>query len=115
MWFGSIGSGVYYYDGKSLPTEQAGFQIFTTKDGLASDRVVDLYEDKTGNIWFGTEGGASRYDGKSFRSYKMNVGFQALPDNHDNDVNSIIQDKTGKFWFGTRGNTFVYDARLPSF
>ncbi|WP_394355931.1 hypothetical protein [Spirosoma profusum] len=25
-----------------------------------------MYEDKVGNIWFGANGGASRYDGKSF-------------------------------------------------
>jgi len=103
FWFASIGSGVYYYDGKS-------FQNFTSKDGLDSDSVTEIYEDKTGNIWFGTEGGASLYDGKFFRTYKMDVGFQALPNNHDNDVNSIIEDKTGKFWFGTRGNVFVYDG-----
>lgn len=104
FWFASVGSGVYYYDGKS-------FRNFTTKDGLANDRVTNIYEDKTGKIWFGTEDGASRYDGKSFRNYKMNAGFHALPDNHDNDVNSIIEDKTGKFWFGTRGNAFVYDGK----
>jgi ligand-binding sensor domain-containing protein len=102
LWFGSIGSGVYCYDGKS-------FQNFTTRDGLAGNDVTCIYEDKTGNIWFGTGGGASRYDGKSFRNYKMNIGFKALPDN--DDVNSIIEDKTGRFWFATRGNTFVYDGK----
>src|SRR5882757_9847603 len=63
FWFASIGSGVYYYDGKS-------FRNFTTKDGLAGDGVTNIYEDKTGNIWFGTGSGASRYDGKSFRNFK---------------------------------------------
>jgi ligand-binding sensor domain-containing protein len=65
FWFASIGSGVYYFDGKS-------FQNFTTRDGLANDRVTNIYEDKTGIIWFGTESGASRYDGKSFQNLKMN-------------------------------------------
>ncbi|HEY4326053.1 MAG TPA: two-component regulator propeller domain-containing protein [Mucilaginibacter sp.] len=102
LWFGSIGSGVYYYDGKS-------FRNFTTKEGLAGNGVTCIYEDKIGNIWFGTEGGASRYDGKSFRNYRMNGGFQALPDN--DDINSIIEDKTGKFWFSTRGNACVYDGK----
>jgi ligand-binding sensor domain-containing protein len=72
FWFASIGSGVYYYDGKS-------FQNFTTMDGLASDRVGSIYEDKAGYIWFGTENGASRYEPlaapktvqKSFRNFKM--------------------------------------------
>jgi ligand-binding sensor domain-containing protein len=104
LWFGSIGSGVYCYNGKI-------FRNFTTKDGLAGNDVTCIYEDKTGNIWFGTGAGVSRYDGKSFRNYKMNAGSQALPDN--DDVNSIVEDKTGRFWFATRGNTYVYDAPLP--
>lgn len=120
FWFASIGSGVYYYDGKS-------FQNFTTKDGLANDRVTTIYEDKTGTIWFGSEGGTSRYDGKSFRNLKINeapsvtpadsvhisVYQNPLPEDHrmHNDVNSIIEDKTGKLWFGTRGNATVYDGK----
>jgi ligand-binding sensor domain-containing protein len=92
LWFGSIGSGVYYYDGKS-------FTNFTTKDGLINNEITCIYEDKAGNIWFGTSGGASCYDGKSFRNYMMT------------GVNSIIERKTGKFWFATRGNTFVYDGK----
>jgi hypothetical protein len=39
FWFGTYGSGVYYYDGKS-------FQHFTTKEGLVSNQVNTIYEDK---------------------------------------------------------------------
>ena len=112
LWFGSIGSGVYYYDGRS-------FQNFTTKDGLVNNDIVCIYEDKIGNIWFGANGGASRYDGISFRNYMMTGDVmnedrtgRSFPDIRPNEVNSIIEDKTGKFWFGTRGKAFVYDARL---
>ena len=93
LWFGSIGSGVYCYDGIS-------FTNFTIGDGLPDNRVSCIYEDKAGNIWFGTENGVGRYDGKSFRNYSLN-GL----------VNAIIEDKTGKFWFATTGNTFVYDGK----
>ncbi len=88
FWFGSIGSGVYYYDGKS-------FTNFTTRDGLAGNSVTCIYEDKTGNVWFGTGGGASRYDGKSFRNFTTKDGLT------NNSVNSIMEDKTGKLWIGT--------------
>jgi ligand-binding sensor domain-containing protein len=101
FWFSSIGSGVYYYDGKS-------FRNFTTKDGLASDQVTDIYEDKAGNIWFGTEGtegGASRYDGKSFRNFTRKDGLTS------NNIHSILEDKTGKFWFGTEGELCLYDGK----
>jgi len=120
FWFGSIGSGVYYYDGKS-------FKNFTTKEGLAGNEVTNIYEDKTGNIWFGTGSGASRYDGKSFKNFKMkdvpaptdadsvrgSVYQRQLPEGSwmHNDVNAIVEDKIGKLWFGTRGYAFIYDGK----
>lgn len=79
LWFASIGSGVYYYDGKA-------FQNFTTKDGLANNIVTNIYEDKTGTIWFGTGDGASRYDGRTiltgqadFRNIKMSEAPAVIP------------------------------------
>nr|WP_223833946.1 two-component regulator propeller domain-containing protein [Spirosoma profusum] len=33
---------------------------------MPNNEIVCIYEDKVGNIWFGANGGASRYDGKSF-------------------------------------------------
>jgi ligand-binding sensor domain-containing protein len=113
LWFGSIGSGVYRYDGTS-------FQNFTTDNGLLNNEVGCIYEDKLGYIWFGAFGGASRYDGKSFRNYIIN-GDSMMEDRTGKafpnsprppyEVNSIIEDKKGKFWLGTRGNTFVYDGK----
>ncbi len=141
FWFASIGSGVYNYDGKSLPHNQAGYENFTTKDGLAGDSVTVIYEDKKGNIWFGTQSGASRYDGRSFQNLKLNAASPAtqsdsvysrpsqvtnqadsvhlssyqhsLPKSNwiHNDVNAIVEDKTGKLWFGTRGHAIIYDGK----
>jgi len=47
---------------------------FTLKDGLVNDDVQCLFEDRAGNIWFGTQGGLSRYDGKSFTSFTAKDG-----------------------------------------
>ncbi|SEO58911.1 Two component regulator propeller [Mucilaginibacter gossypiicola] len=120
LWFGSIGSGVYFYDGKS-------FKNFTTRDGLANDAVTNIYEDKTSTIWFGTASGASRYNGKSFQNFKIkevplptdadsvhvSVYQHTLSENHwtHNDINMIIEDKNGKFWFATRGYARIYDGK----
>ncbi len=113
FWFGNYGSGVYYYDGKSI-------QHFTTREGLVNNWVIHIYEDKNGNIWFGTNGGASRYDGKSFRNYMMkgDTVIENRKENSSPDFTSgssaafpIIEDKSGKLWFGTNGNTFIYDGR----
>ncbi|NEU70200.1 histidine kinase [Spirosoma agri] len=102
LWFTTTDSGVYQYVGKSV-------HQFTTRNGLASNGVGPIYEDKAGIIWFGTGGGVSRYDprqrvGQSFRTFTTKDG---LP---NNDINTIMEDKTGKFWFGTRGYLSVYDG-----
>jgi ligand-binding sensor domain-containing protein len=104
LWFATRDSGVYYYNGKSLLVGQAGFQHFTTREGLAGNTVFHIYEDRAGNIWFGTGDGVSRYDGKSFRNFTAKEGFS------NNSINTIIEDKTGKLWIGTRGEAFVYDG-----
>jgi ligand-binding sensor domain-containing protein len=99
LWLASKDSGVYHYNGKS-------FQHFTTKEGLANNRVSAIYEDKAGAIWFATGGGASRYDGKSFQNFTAKDG---LP---NNDITTIMEDKTGKLWFGTRGEACFYDGKI---
>ncbi len=58
-WFGSNGNGVYYYDGKNLAQ-------FTAKDGLVSNQIRVIQEDKFGNIYFDTADGVSKYDGHTF-------------------------------------------------
>ncbi len=98
LWFAAKDSGVYH-----LPAGETSFQHFTTKDGLASNMALHIYEDRTGNIWFG----ASRYDGKYFRTFTTKDGFPS------NNIRLLLEDKTGKLWFGAQGeNMFVYDTRL---
>jgi ligand-binding sensor domain-containing protein len=113
LWFGSIGSGVFRDDGKF-------FQNFTTKDGLPNNEIVYIYEDQAGHIWFGVNGGVSRYDGESFRNYLVTGGSliedktgKIVPDftRPPDGVNAMVEDKAGRFWFATWGQTFVYDGK----
>ena len=111
IWFATTDSGIYYYNGKSI-------QHFTTTDGLPNNRVMSVYEDKAGIIWFGTGGGISRYDGKSFQNFKNPNPSRVYKEGNwsnvttwNNDITTIIEDKTGKLWIGTRGDTFVYDGK----
>ena len=97
LWFASKDSGVYL-----VPSGQTTFQHFTTKQGLASNMALHIYEDRAGNIWFG----ASRYDGKSFRNFTTKDGFPS------NSIRLLLEDKTGKLWFGAQGESmFVYDGK----
>lgn len=58
-WFASGSEGAYRYDGKTITR-------FTKKDGLAGDNIGGIQEDKSGNLYFSTNGGISKFDGRSF-------------------------------------------------
>jgi len=58
-WFGSNDRGVFRYNGKTLVN-------FTIKDGLVSNRIRGIQEDKVGNIYFTTYEGISKFNGQAF-------------------------------------------------
>ena len=58
-WFGSDGQGVYHYDGTTIIH-------FATKDGLCNNRIRQIQQDKSGNIFFTTLDGISKFDGQKF-------------------------------------------------
>ncbi len=103
LWFGTSGGGLSKYDG---PQSSSGGLIgnlgmvthFTKKEGLSNNTVFTILEDKSRNLWFGTNGGGvSRYDGKSFTLFTEKEGLTK------NTVYSILEDKSGNLWFGTAG------------
>ena len=58
-WFGSWESGLYKFDGVSLVH-------FTTRDGLPHNRVEEIQEDKSGNIYINTSKGLCRFTDNHF-------------------------------------------------
>ncbi|MEY4110882.1 MAG: hypothetical protein RLZZ46_1237 [Bacteroidota bacterium] len=74
-----------------------GFSIFGKLQGLKQDVVKALLKDHDGNLWFGTGGGVSKYDGQNFTHYTEREGLV------NNVILSALQDRKGNFWFGTFG------------
>lgn len=70
-WFGSWETGVYRYDGKTMIN-------YTTKHGLAQNRVDEIKEDTSGNIYFNgcyPNPTISKFDGHTFTT------LSAIPSN----------------------------------
>ncbi len=76
----------------------ANLQYLDVDQGMTIPYVLSIYEDRNGNLWFGTNGGGvSRYDGANFEHYTKKEGLS-------NDiVLSILEDRSGNLWFGTNG------------
>jgi ligand-binding sensor domain-containing protein/serine phosphatase RsbU (regulator of sigma subunit) len=73
------------------------WRTIDSTNGLAENRVFSVYQDREENLWFGTEGGVSRYDGDSFINFTIQNGLA------HNTVLSILQDREENLWFGTLG------------
>jgi ligand-binding sensor domain-containing protein len=63
--------------------EQLPIKIYTTSNGLVSNKISRIVRDSRGFLWFCTEQGLSRFDGYRFTNYTMDEG---LPDNEVNDL-----------------------------
>ncbi len=77
------------------------------KTGAQIDEyVVEIFEDKKGNLWFGTlSKGVARYDGTSLTYFSTNDGLCG------NTVASITEDQAGNMWFGTHSGLSKYDGK----
>ncbi len=102
-------NGVSRYDGQA-------FKIFTTDDGLLRDTVKDIFQDKTGTLWFATASGMNYYDGEKFYPLIMHgpIGMDILPD-WWSQVTAVAQDITGNFWFGSTAGITYYNTETSHF
>ncbi len=81
----------------NLLAQKLPFDNYNIYNGLPSNFIWDIEQDKKGFIWFATQLGVSRFDGYKFENFGIDKG---LP---SNDVRCIYADTRGNVWFGTHG------------
>ena len=72
-------------------------EILTTADGLASNDVRSIFEDRNHDIWLGTISGLQRLHHGVFVTYGAPDGLS----NSHSQVDSVFQQKDGSIWAGT--------------
>ena len=84
--------------GGVVRVRNGALERFTSADGLSSNLVLSVFEDREGSIWIGTEtGGLNLLKSKKFNTFTTREG---LP----NDlVKAIYQDSQGGVWIGSNG------------
>jgi len=74
---------------------------FNASNPLSYQMIRTIEQDKYGFIWFGTQEGVHRYDGKQFKSFHHDV---LEPTSLSSDVVSrMLFDQRDQLWIGTRG------------
>ena len=83
------------------------FKHLEVADGLSSNTVYSIYQDRDGFMWFGTRNGLNRYDGYTFRVFRhLNNDPYSLP---DNVVANICESPEGKLWIKTEREYALFD------
>jgi ligand-binding sensor domain-containing protein len=95
-WFGTNGDGIIRYDGHTL-------EKLTVEGVHPNFRVLEIVEDQSGDLWFGTSEGLLHYDGRTFRVIAM-PGIQE-------EIWALTIDHNGLIWIGATGGVRCFDGK----
>lgn len=86
------------------------------EQGLSGGYVVGIAQDRQGFVWFATESGLSRFDGKAFRVYKKQRD-QGGAGIAGNELNRVLADNTDNVvWVASqREGLNMFDCAADSF
>lgn len=98
-WFGSATQGAFHFQNNSIIQ-------YTTKDGLAGNRIGGIQENQAGAIYFSTNKGLTKFDGKSFTTLTLSNPLAVLPNPWKLEPDDL--------WFGgsqDTGEVLRYDGK----
>jgi AraC-like DNA-binding protein len=114
--------------------ENEKFQVYTSKDGLSTNDITAIFQDKTGTLWVGTAHGLNQWKKGTFAPYRqtpllINAHIRTIGEDHQGnllvgtreglfllkdgdsqwfapgyDVLTFIGDSSGDLWIGTNGS-----------
>ncbi len=87
LWVGTLGAGVYFYDGKRFR------RYWDTEAGPTQD-IRAILKDHSGRLWVGTQGGLRYLDGDRFVDANATVQMPAM-------VYALHEARDGTLWAGT--------------
>ena len=90
LWIAAYNAGlVHIHDGKA--------DVFRQADGLSSDDVLALFEDRENNIWAATPDGLDRFRATTVATFSLKEGLS------NGLAWSVLADRDGSVWVATPG------------
>ena len=94
-------------------------------NSLSQDTIRTIYEDRSGTLWIGTEGGLNKLIRKSYKNGQKEsvptfIRYQNDPNNpnslSNDEIYSIYEDRSGVLWIGTNGGGLDrFDREIEKF
>ncbi len=115
VWLGGWNSGLDRLDERSGQFKHYRHNS-DDSNSLISNNIIDIYEDRSGNLWVGQSDGLSRFDRatEQFTHYLHDPNDPASLG--DNSVKVIYQDRSGVLWLGTwQGVLSRFDNKMGTF
>jgi signal transduction histidine kinase/ligand-binding sensor domain-containing protein/DNA-binding response OmpR family regulator len=89
------------------------FSQLDITNGLSNNRIICIYKDAEGFMWFGTTAGLNRYDGYEFKVFKHDANnANSLVNNY---VEHIYEGPDNKMWVYTNNGISIYDPNTEKF
>ncbi len=95
------------------PPDKPELNFQRIQEELVSNTVLDIYQDKFGFIWIGTNSGLQRFDGIEFHTYTTNK--KDTTSLGDNFVMDVYEDKDSVLWVRTRTGMSRYNRSTNDF
>ncbi len=105
---------IFFQTAFSQLNKQVAFKQLTVEDGLSQNSVMSIAQDSLGFIWFNTEDGLNKYDGREFNHYNV-------PSSHAKREVKYISgelfvDRSGIIWVvANSGKLNRYQQKTDSF
>lgn len=94
--------------------DRVSFNNLTVNDGLSQNSVISIAQDTTGFLWFATQDGLNKYDGKEFTVYKEQ--FEDVTRPSYSKLGKVFIDTENTLWAITNpGILKYYDRQKEKF
>src|SRR5262249_46308185 len=84
-----------------LHIHQGRTDVFGSLDGLSSDRLWSLFEDREGNIWVANKNGLDRFRDVTVSTFSAKQGFADSP-------NTVLAASDGSLWLTATDGLFRF-------
>jgi signal transduction histidine kinase/ligand-binding sensor domain-containing protein/DNA-binding response OmpR family regulator len=105
---------LFYFTTSSLSSQKIDSNQINklfTEQGLSSNIIYNLLQDRKGFIWVATEEGLNKFDGKNFTHFSVNSGRYSLSHNR---TQTLLLAPDGNIWAGTSDGLNIYDYKSDS-